>query len=220
MIAPSALRPGRRRFVQLDSVVMEPPPPTDDSGSAERSRSDATRILDSLVNGDGARSEELFRRVYDELRELAARYLARERVDHTLQPTALVHEAWLKLIDQSRVEWRGKAHFLSIAAQAMRRILVDHARARNRTKRDAGRREIVVDLADEVADDDVDVLVLDHALDELRGLSERQAKLVELRVFGALEMQEIACAMDLSESTVRREWRFARAWLAEALAKG
>lgn len=200
---------------------MDPVPlPPDPSRARPDPRSDATQILRLLVDGDGARSAELFDRVYEELRGLAARYLARERPDHTLQPTALVHEAWIKLIDQSRVEWQGKAHFLGIAAQAMRRILVDHARARAREKRDAGRREILVDLEDQVAGEAVDVLGLDRALEELQGLSERQAKVVELRVFGALEVHEIACALGLSEGTVRREWRFSRAWLAEALARG
>lgn len=184
--------------------------------TADRPPSDATRVLRAHVDGDAAGSRELFERLYAELRELAARYLARERADHTLQPTALVHEAWMKLIDQSRVEWQGRAHFLGVAAQAMRRILVDHARSRARVKRDAGERELMLDV-EEVAGDGVDVLGLDRALVELSGLSERQAKIVELRAFGALEMQEIACVLQLSESTVRREWRFARAWIAEAL---
>jgi RNA polymerase sigma-70 factor, ECF subfamily len=185
--------------------------------NADRPPSDATHVLRALVDGDRASSSELFERVYGELRELAARYLARERSDHTLQPTALVHEAWMKLVDQTRVDWQGKAHFLGIAAQAMRRILVDHARAHARVKRDGGNREPALAIEDAAAGEAIDVLGLDRALDELGGLSERQAKVVELRVFGALEMQEIACVMGLSESTVRREWRFARAWLAEAL---
>lgn len=186
--------------------------------SAERRSTDATRALQALVDGDPSSSAALFERVYDELRELAARQLARERADHTLQPTALVHEAWMKLIDQSSVAWQGRAHFLGIAAQAMRRILVDHARARARLKRDGGRRDPALDLEAEIGGGTVDVLGLDRALDVLHGLSERQARIVELRVFGALELQEIACALGISESTVRREWRFARAWLAEGLA--
>ena len=193
--------------------------PGDGSQAELRARSDATRILRSLVAGNAGDTDGLVDLVYRELRDLAARYLARERVDHTLQPTALVHEAWIRLIDQTELEWQGRAHFLGIAAQAMRRILVDHARGRAREKRAAPGRRIEMELQEITAGGQpVDVLGLDRALEELRGLSERQAKVVELRVFGALEESEIACALGISERTVQREWRFARAWLAEALA--
>jgi len=196
-------------------------PSGDGVESEDRGRPDATRILRSLVAGDAGDASDLVDLVYAELRDLAERYLARERADHTLQPTALVHEAWIRLIDQTQVEWQGRAHFLGIAAQAMRRILVDHARGRAREKRAAPGRRVEVEIEEVTAGGaPVDVLGLDRALDELRGLSERQAKVVELRVFGALEEREIACALGVSESTVQREWRFARAWLAEALASG
>ena len=162
----------------------------------------------------------LLEAVYDELRRLASAYLARERSDHTLQPTALVHEAYAKLADQGSA-WEGRTHFIGVAAQAMRRVLVDHARGHKRDKRGGGQwRRVELDLA--IVEDggtDVDLVNLDEALERLGELSERQARIVELRFFGSLSNPEIARVLETSERTVAREWRFARAWLGEELAR-
>ncbi len=164
-------------------------------------------------------TDRLLELIYGELRRLANSFLAAETAGHTLQPTALVHEAWLRLVDQERVEWRGRAHFLAIAAQAMRRILVDHARAKARDKRGGGMQAVELDpgLYASTEPERVDLLALDDALTKLRGLSERQARLVELRFFGGLPMDEVAEVLGLSLRTAEREWRFARAWLANEL---
>jgi RNA polymerase sigma factor (TIGR02999 family) len=183
---------------------------------------EATQLLQRLGNGAAADAERLLELIYSELRRLAASFLEQEREGHTLQPTALVHEAYLKLIDQSRVQWKNRAHFFGIAAQAMRRILVDHARARQREKR--GGRWIRVELEPSAAAtsaaprDDADELVaLDAALERLKQVSERQARIVELKFFGGLSSDAAAEALELSPSTVDREWRFARAWLAREI---
>ncbi|MEM9381330.1 MAG: ECF-type sigma factor [Planctomycetota bacterium] len=166
--------------------------------------------------GDGAHSR-LFELVYDGLQRLAARHLSRERSDHTLQATALVHEAWIKLVDQSVVPDRGREHFLSVASQAMRRILVDHARGRHRSKRGGDRARVPLDALDEPsavgAEVELDLVELDAALQRLGERAPRQARLVELRFFGGLTMPEVAGALDVSLTTAEREWRVARAWL-------
>jgi RNA polymerase sigma factor (TIGR02999 family) len=207
------LRPRTPRWAPL-----APPYNREMSADAE-TRQEATRILRSIASGAGGDSGALLDLVYEELRELAGLYLARERSDHTLQPTALVHEAWLRLIDQE-VEWEGRAHFIGVAAQGMRRILVDHARGVNRVKRGAGwkRVELHPDLA-EGEGASLDLVSLDRALAELSEQSERLGRLVELRFFGGLEMEAIAELLGVSERTVRRDWRFARAWLTERLAE-
>ena len=170
---------------------------------------------DSRPDGDDA---GLLEAVYDELRRLAGAYLARERNDHTLQPTALVHEAYAKLADQNSA-WEGRAHFIGVAAQAMRRVLVDHARGRKRNKRGGGRwQRVELDLAVvEDGETDVDLVNLDEAMKRLSELSARQARIVELRFFGGLSVDEVASVLKTSERTVAREWRFARAWLGEEL---
>jgi len=180
--------------------------------------SPATQLLRSLSSGDSSRSEELLAAVYGELRERAAGYLARERADHTLQPTALVHEAWLRLIDQDDVSWQNRAHFVGVAAQAMRRILVDHARGVRSLKR--GGEWQRVELDGEAAEDTngtVDVVDLDRALAKLEELSERRARIVELRFFGGLEVEAVAEVLGISTATVKREWRFAKAWMSTEL---
>jgi RNA polymerase sigma-70 factor, ECF subfamily len=159
--------------------------------------------------------------VYAELRRLAARYLRRERPGHSLQPTALVHEAYLRLVGQERVVWQNRAHFFGIAAQMMRRILVDHARGRRRGKRfgDAVR----VTLDDRVATvsaPDCELLLLDLALDELTAIDPRQGQIVELRYFGGLSESEIAKVLAISRSTVTREWQIARGWLFRRVTTG
>ncbi|MEL6712553.1 MAG: ECF-type sigma factor [Planctomycetota bacterium] len=161
---------------------------------------------------------ELLDVVYDELRSLASSYLARERSDHTLQPTALVHEAFVRLSPQ-RKSWSSRGEFLGVAAMAMRRILVDHARGAQRAKRGGEVRRVDLDL--ETVESDVgapvDVLRLDEALDRLAALSPRQARVVELRFFGGMTNGEVADVLDVSYRTVENDWRFARAWLRDRM---
>ena len=156
--------------------------------------------------------------VYDELRGLAGRYMQQERADHTLQATAIVNEAYLRLIDQSRVDWKGRAHFFAVAAEMIRRVLVDHARQHQAAKRGGGVRK--VSLTDSVATSeglDIELLCLDAALDGLGLLKERHRKVVELRFFGGLNIDETAQVLEVSPQTVRSDWRIARAWLRQRL---
>ncbi len=166
-------------------------------------------------------SERALELVYAELRGLAAGYLGRERVDHTLQPTALVHEAWMKLAGQRDVAWESRAHFLALAATCMRRILVDHARGREREKRGAGReREPLTESLRDAFRLDVDVLTLNEGLKALALESERAARLVELRFFAGLTEPEAARVLGVGTATAERDWRAARAWLSEWMARG
>jgi RNA polymerase sigma-70 factor (ECF subfamily) len=181
-------------------------------------REDVTQVLEQLRGGDKRAADKLLPLVYDEFRALARHYLAQERHNHTLQPTALVHEAYMKLVDQTRVDWQGKSHFFAVAAQAMRRILVDHARAHQRDKRGGGRARVVLDEAVALSPQkDEDVLALDEALERLGALDPRQAKVVELRFFGGLSVDEVAEALGVSKRTVEGDWTFARAWLSREL---
>ncbi len=164
--------------------------------------------------------EELLGAVYDELKQLASAYLSRERNDHTLQPTALVHEAYVKLAPQD-VTWASRAHFVGVAAVAMRRILVDYARKHKSAKRGGELHRMDLDLSivgEE--EEDLDLISLDEALTGLAKLSERQARIVELRFFGGLTMVEIAEVVEVSARTVENDWRFARAWLKDQLETG
>jgi RNA polymerase sigma factor (TIGR02999 family) len=156
--------------------------------------------------------------VYDELRGLAERLLRNERPGHTLQPTALVHEAYLRLIDQTRVRWQGRAHFFALASCTIRRILVDHARGARRVKRGGGRLRLSLneDLVP-TEDGQLDLIALDDALSTLAADHPDQARIVEMRFFGGLTIAETATVLGVSASTVEREWRFARAWLYRAL---
>jgi RNA polymerase sigma factor (TIGR02999 family) len=179
--------------------------------------SDVTGLLVAWTNGEEAARSRLIEAVYNELRRLAGTHLRRERIDHSLSPTGLVHEAYLKLIDQRRVRWQNRAHFFGIAAHVMRRILVDHARAHNAAKRGAGAR-VPLDQAEAVGEPgawprDVDLLALDTALDRLAALDERQGRLVELRFFGGLTIDETATVLAVSPATVKHDWALARAWL-------
>ena len=177
---------------------------------------DVTALLLAWRGGDDAASEQLLRAIYDELHRQAARAMRREAPTHTLQATALVNEAYLRLIDQRRVAWRNRAHFFGIAAQLMRRILVDHARARQRVKRGGGARALSLTDADpaiEAAADPVDILALHEALEKLAAFDPDQARLVELRYFSGLTIEETAAALDIAPATVKREWALARAWL-------
>ncbi len=179
---------------------------------------DLTAVLQAVSAGDASAIDQLVVIVYDELRRLADHHLKSERPDHTLQATALAHEAYLRLIDQRRVQWRDRAHFFGAAANVIRRILVDHARGKKRAKRGGGR--VRLSLDDEQAPAlplDDDLVVLDDALQRLAQLNERHARLVELRFFGGLSAAECAAILDISERTVHDDWRMARAWLRRAL---
>jgi RNA polymerase sigma factor (TIGR02999 family) len=183
-------------------------------GLMTSSRAEVTQLLQEWCVGRQDALEELLPAIYGELRQLAASYLRRERRDHTLQATALVHEAFVKLVDQREVRWQNRAHFFGIAAQAMRRILVDHARAHAASKRGAGERPLSLDEALVVAPaSDIDFLVLDEALTRLAALDPQQSKVVELRFFGGLTIDETAEVLHISPATVGREWTLAKAWL-------
>ena len=184
---------------------------------------DVTQLLLEWSSGDRSAGEQLLSAVYAELHRQASGAMRRESGNHTLQTTALVHEAYLRLIDQRRVEWRNRAHFFGVAAQLMRRILVDHARRRHAGKRGKRARHLTLDDADAVAigapdERGVDVLVLEDALARLAALDQDQARIVELRYFGGLSIEDTAVALDVSPSTVKREWAVARAWLRRELA--
>ena len=177
----------------------------------------AENITDLLVGygrGDKEALDKLMPIVYEELRRQAARYLRREQAGHTLQTTALIHEAYVRLVDQRHVQWQNRAHFFGIAAQMMRRILVDHARTKKRAKR--GGSDIKVSLADAtvpVKERDLDVVALDEALSRLAQIDEPQSRVVELRFFSGLTVEETAEVMGISPATVKRDWSMAKAWL-------
>jgi RNA polymerase sigma-70 factor (ECF subfamily) len=174
---------------------------------------DVTGLLAAWSNGDQAVGSPLMDAVYSELRRLARGYLRRERSDHSLPPTALVHEAYLKLVDQRRVRWQNRAHFYAVAAQVMRRLLVDHARARSAAKRGV-QFTIPLDGLDVAGGSkSADLIALDSALDRLAALDPRQARLVELRYFGGLTIDEAAAVMNVAAITVKRDWATARTWL-------
>ena len=175
---------------------------------------DVTRLLADWQQGDPTALEQLIPLVYEELRRRAAAYLARERPGHTLQPTALVHETFLRLAEQRNIQWKNRSHFLGVSAQLMRLVLVDHARSRRAAKRGGGARRVTFtdELARE-ADGDELVVALDDALRQLEELDPRQSRVVEMRFFGGLSVEETAAALDLSPATVKREFRMARAWL-------
>ena len=173
---------------------------------------DVTALLLAWSDGDQAAGSHLIDTVYDELRQVARRHLRGER-DHSLAPTILVHETYLKLVDQRRVRWQNRAHFFGIAAQLMRRILVDHARSRAAAKRGKDR-TVALDLVEvETAPTEVDILALDAALDKLAAVDARQSKLVELRFFAGLTVDETAATLHIAPITVKRDWALARAWL-------
>jgi RNA polymerase sigma-70 factor (ECF subfamily) len=181
----------------------------------EADRSDITRLLQEWQDGSAQALERLIPLVYKELHTLASRYLSRERQHHTLQPTALVNEAYLKLAGQRDVDWQNRAHFFGIAAQLMRRILVDRARHDSRVKRGRDISLVALDDADpaSVAVEPVDVISLDRALSRLEALDPQQGRIVELRFFVGLSIQETADVMRISTGTVKRDWAMARAWL-------
>lgn len=177
-----------------------------------------TALLDEWSRGNARALDQLLPLVYQELRGIAKRQLRREREGHTLQPTALVHEAYLRLVDQRQVDWRSRAHFFGVAAQVMRRILVDDARRHNASKRGHGAQRVSIDEALETpGGDEISVLALDAALGRLEAIDRGLAKIVELRAFGGLTVEEAAQVLMVSVSTAKREWRTAKAWLAREL---
>ena len=179
-----------------------------------------TRLLERWGSGDRAALEELTPLVYEELRRLAHSYMRHEHEGHTLQTTALVHEAYVRLIDQPSVPWQSRAHFLGVAAQAMRHILVDYARQKRAGKRGGGARRVALDDgAVASAERAADLVALDDAMQGLAALHPRRCRVVELRYFGGMNNREAAEVLAVSEATVQREWRFARAWLYRELAR-
>jgi RNA polymerase sigma-70 factor (ECF subfamily) len=177
-------------------------------------REDVTRMLIDWSGGDHEAPARLMPLVYEELRRLARQYLQRERPDHTLQATGLVHEAYLRLVDQSTTTWQNRAHFFGVAAQVMRRILVDYARSHRAEKRGGGWDKLAFNEAlAPSAERSIDLVALDDALKDLLAFDPRQSQIVELRFFGGLTNEEIGEVLDVSPRTVKREWRIAKAWL-------
>ena len=192
------------------------------AGEGFSEQSAVTAALVAWKGGDSGAADRLLALIYPELHRIAERQMRRERSGHTLQPTALVHEAYLKLVDQAHVDWRNRAHFFGVAAQAMRRLLVDHARGRSRDKRGGGATLLDLDSATGEAGlaapgRSVDLLALDQALERLAALDAAQARLVELRFFGGLSVEEAAHALGISTATAGRDFRSARAFLAHEL---
>lgn len=188
--------------------------------SSDGDRHSVTRLLIDWGNGDQAALEKLIPFVYQELRRLAHRYMRRENPDHTLQTSALVNEAYLRLVDQRHTRWQNRSHFFGIAAQLMRRILVDHARSRRYAKRGGGATRVPLDeaavLSRECA---ADVLALNDALDRLAAVDPRKCRIVELKYFGGFTAGEIAAALHVSEVTVMRDWSLAKAWLRREISR-
>lgn len=180
-----------------------------------------TQVLTQLSDGDGSAADRLFPIVYDELRAIASKWFARPSRDQTLQPTALVHEAFLHLVDQTRVDWKNRSHFFALAATAMRQILIQHARRRKAAKRGGNWERISLSQAAvENPENAIDLLDLEEALTKLGQLHERQARVVELRFFAELKIDEVAEVLGVSPRTVEMDWRTARAWLRSTLVDG
>lgn len=180
---------------------------------------DVTVLLQALRHGDSDALDRLLPLVYEDLRAVAARHLRSERVDHTLQPTALVHEAFLRLVDQRNVTWQNRAHFFAVAAQLMRRILVDYARRVATAKRGAGRLVALEEGMDVPTDEPETLLGIDEALEALTAMDPRQARVVELRFYAGLTVEEVAEVLEISPATVKREWASAKAWLEAELSQ-
>ena len=211
--------PGMQRVASSSSSQYTPPAPLQSGGASPN----VTDLLIAWSGGDRAALDTLLPIVYAELRRQAARALRREGPEHTLQATALVHEAYFRLVEQNRVQWRNRAQFFGVAAQVIRRILIDHARARRAAKRGGGVASLTLEGLEAHApasegNDPVDVLALHDALERLAVLDPEQVRLVELRYFGGLSIDETAEALGVSPATVKREWALARAWLRRELA--
>jgi RNA polymerase sigma-70 factor (ECF subfamily) len=180
---------------------------------------DITQLLVEWSDGNQSALDELYPLVYDELHRLARRYMSRERLGHTLQTTALINEAYVRLVDQRNVHWANRSHFFAISAQIMRRILIDHARRHAYAKRGGGAQQISLEeAATVVAGQASELLRLDEALKSLAEMDSRRSQVVELRYFGGLSNEEIAGVLKISENTVTRDWNMARAWLYQQLA--
>jgi len=182
---------------------------------------DVTELLSRWAQGDRGAFDALAPSIYGELHQIAAAYLRRERPGHTLQPTALVHEAFLRLVEQRDVDWQSRQHFFGVSAQLMRRILVDYARQRAADKRGGGQQHVALDDALAVAESNrIDVIMVDDALRRLAAIDPNHVRLIELRFFGGLTIEEAADALGYSVGTAKREWRLAKAWLRRELATG
>lgn len=180
---------------------------------------EVTQLLNAITDGDADALDRLFPLVYEQLRSQARRELRRERADHTMNATGLVHEAYLALVQLDRISWRGRAHFFGAAAQAMRRILIDYARRRNAEKRGAGAEHVPLeDVVLAAKERPADLIALDAALERLEQLNPRHARVVECRFFAGMEVEETAAALSISPATVKRDWTMARAWLNRELA--
>lgn len=192
----------------------------DDAAMPSESPGPVTRLLQEWQDGNAEATDRLVPLVYAELRRLAAAYIRAERSGHTLQPTALVHEAFLRLVDQRSVEWKSRTHFIGIAAQLMRRILVDHARRHTAAKRGGGRKVTLTDEHSVMEAQPLDLLQVDDALARLTTYDPQQGRIVELRFFGGLDIVETAEALGISPATVKRDWTHAKAWLHRELNDG
>jgi len=189
--------------------------------STKSARAELTQLLVAWTGGDEKALETLSRAVYDELRRLARNYMRGERPGHTLEATALVHEAFVRIIDWKSVEWKSRAHFFAVASQMMRRILVDHARARRNLKRGGEWKQLSLSAVEFLPENRrTDLLDIDEALETLKRVDARKAKVVELRFFGGLTVEETAAVLDVSSDTVLNDWRFAKAWLLRELEQG
>lgn len=186
----------------------------DNIDTMNESTANITALLQAAASGEREDVNALMGAIYDDLHRLAAKHLRSERADHTLQPTALVHEAYLKLIDQKQTSWRDRNHFFAIAARVIRRILVDHARGKGAVKRGAGKERIPLEHIEATEPgESLDLVALDEALEELNDLDARQAKIVEMRFFGGMSLDEIAETLDIGRRSVDRHWAAAKAWL-------
>ena len=181
----------------------------------------ATAYLTAHLQGDAHAAEQLLPLVYDQLRALASRHMQKERLDHTLQPTALVHEAYLRLVDGESIDWQGRAHFFALAATTLRRVLVDHARGKGTQKRGAGAERLDLEKAETISlqEDPLDLLALHEAVEKLAVSHPRQAQVVDLRFFGGLTVAEAAHALGVSKDTIKEDWRSARTWLKRELSR-
>lgn len=185
------------------------------------SKSDLTELLEDVSRGNQRAADELLQSVYGEIRDMAANALQREHPGHTLQATALVHEAYIKLVDQTRVDWQGETHFKAVAAIAIRRVLIDHARSKNREKRGGNWRKVTLhDAFALVNDRNLDLLCLHEAMEKMQKLDFRQHRVVELRLFGGLTSDETAKILDVSSRTVDRDWKMGQVWLRRELSQG
>lgn len=181
------------------------------------SRNDTTALVIAMREGEAGAADSLLPIAYEELRALAAALFAKQSASHTLQPTALVHEAYLRLVDQTAVAWNDRTHFFRVAAKAMRQILVDHARGRGAQKRGGAHQRISLDEVEAATSQDIDLLALDEALNRLAAVDHRLAAVVELRFFAGLSVEEAAATLAVSPRTVEMDWKMAKAWLSKTL---